>query len=356
MLYQPPFGSSDPNAPYVDRSTSGATRGSIPPAAAIENPQREIVDAISKSGQTPATGLQLSKAIRSQALNYFTAGGTANALTITPNPAFAALADLVGVPLRILISTANAAGGVTLNVSGLGVVAVTSEDGAALPASALTPGAIPTLIYNGTTFRLAGFAASRMPPRNTQVFSTAGTVNFTVPAGIYALFCEVEGAGGGAAVAGYGTSGAGGEGGGGGGYASGWIDVSPGQVIAVTCGAAGVTSISGSNGTAGGTSSVGAFMSATGGAGATSSGSPGLGGIGTGGSLNLRGGSGADGSQLDNTSLFFGGSGAGPIGGQGGCVAGGAAVWPGGGAGIMVIPPSSATAAPAAVGGVIIRW
>jgi hypothetical protein len=153
MLYQPPFGSSDPDAPYVDRSTSGATRGSIPPAGAIEFPQREIVDVLSKSGLTPATGLQLSKAIRSQAMNYFTAGGTADALTITPIPAFVSLAELVGVPLRIISASANS-GAMTLNANGLGAVAVTRRGGATVASGDWPSGVINTVIYDGTAFRL----------------------------------------------------------------------------------------------------------------------------------------------------------------------------------------------------------
>ena len=65
MEYKPPFGSADPDAPYVDRNTPGATSGSVPPAPAIEHPQREIVNAIIAAGLTPDEGdlTQLSQAI-----------------------------------------------------------------------------------------------------------------------------------------------------------------------------------------------------------------------------------------------------------------------------------------------------
>lgn len=64
MKYKAPFGSSDPNAAYIDRNTANAVRGSVPPAAAIEWPQREIVDVIAAAGLTPADSLQLTPAIR----------------------------------------------------------------------------------------------------------------------------------------------------------------------------------------------------------------------------------------------------------------------------------------------------
>ena len=43
----------DPNAPYINGNPTTGTMGSIPPAASIENPQREIVNFITDSGLTP---------------------------------------------------------------------------------------------------------------------------------------------------------------------------------------------------------------------------------------------------------------------------------------------------------------
>lgn len=65
MKYRQPYGVSDPDAPYVDRSTPGATSGSRPPGKAIEHTQREIVNAILSAGLTPDGNdvTQLAKAI-----------------------------------------------------------------------------------------------------------------------------------------------------------------------------------------------------------------------------------------------------------------------------------------------------
>lgn len=46
MLYNQPFGISDPNAPYINGNPNTGTMGSIPPALSIEHPQREIVRVI----------------------------------------------------------------------------------------------------------------------------------------------------------------------------------------------------------------------------------------------------------------------------------------------------------------------
>ncbi len=65
MLYNPPTGSTDPDAHYVPKNVAAGTQGSKVPPAAVENPQREIVGAITASGQTPTNSDlgQLWKAI-----------------------------------------------------------------------------------------------------------------------------------------------------------------------------------------------------------------------------------------------------------------------------------------------------
>lgn len=66
MKYQAPFGSLDPNDPYVDKNVPGAVAGSKVPAKAIEHPQREIETAILQAGLVPSEGdlTQLAQAIR----------------------------------------------------------------------------------------------------------------------------------------------------------------------------------------------------------------------------------------------------------------------------------------------------
>lgn len=64
-LYVPPSGSTDPNASYVGKNVAAGTQGSKVPPGAVEYPQREIVNAISSSGQSPTNSdlFQLWKAI-----------------------------------------------------------------------------------------------------------------------------------------------------------------------------------------------------------------------------------------------------------------------------------------------------
>lgn len=149
MKYHPPFGSTDPNAGYVDKNVPGAVRGSAIPAAAIEVPQREIVDVIVRSGIEPADGNQLASAIQSGLLNYAVAGGTANALTAALPVAPASL--FAGLVVRLKITAANTAAP-TLNLNGLGAVNIIDTAG---EAPSFATGDIATLIYNGAAFLYA---------------------------------------------------------------------------------------------------------------------------------------------------------------------------------------------------------
>lgn len=153
MRYQPPFGSTDPDASYVDRNTPGAVRGSAVPARAIEDPQRELDDFIKKSGFTPTEAvLQLALAVQRGKVNYAVAGGTANALTVTLSPALSA--NAAGVPLNILTGAAENAGAATLN-AGPGALPIVTPKGSALKRGDLPANSIVRLVCTGTAWMLS---------------------------------------------------------------------------------------------------------------------------------------------------------------------------------------------------------
>lgn len=172
-----------------------------------------------------------------------------------------------------------------------------------LNASSISSGTVPTArlgsgTANNTTF-LRGdstFATvTSLPGAQGQVFTSSGT--FTVPSGITTVKVTVCGGGGGGAQ----NSSSAGSGGGGGVAIKYVTGLTPGGTVTVTVG-------SGSTGT-GGTSSFGAYCSATGGGGGTS-GAPGAGGTASGGDINLSGGGGG-------TSASAAGSGGGAGGARG---------------------------------------
>ena len=153
MKYQPPYGITDPNAPYINGNPAAGIEGSIPPAASIEFPMREIVAAIQYSNFVPNDGdlQQLVKAIRSQFLNFAIDTGVANAMQVNLNPALDAYS--AGTPLHVLVAHNNT-GATTIVANGLGPRGVKRPDGSDLQADDVVGGMIATLIDTGSVFQL----------------------------------------------------------------------------------------------------------------------------------------------------------------------------------------------------------
>lgn len=227
-----------------------------------------------------------------------TAGGTANAITITLSPAILAL--VAGQTYYFLASASNT-GTTTLAINGLTATNIKrniSTGLADLLTGDIISGFVYEVVYDGTYFQLINRTPLIPPIQHSQTFTSSGT--FTAPTGTISttLFkFIVTGGGGGGGTAGAGSS-TPSTGGGGGGtaiyYATG---LSAGTGYTVTVGAGGAGGAANSNGSAGGTSSVvigGTTVQATGGGGGTSAGSSPLGtaGVGSSGTINLSGGQG----------------------------------------------------------------
>jgi len=126
-----------------------------------------------------------------------------------------------------------------------------------------------------------------------QFFASPGTTNFVVPSGVSVVQAHVWGGGGGSPA---GTDTYASSGGGGGGYARKRVaGLTPGQVIPVTVGGGGGAGTTNALPGAGGSSSFGSYVSATGGQlnGGLTVGTPvlaNLGGYGVGGDVNFFGG------------------------------------------------------------------
>jgi hypothetical protein len=200
--------------------------------------------------------------------------------------------------------------------TGTGVVTL-DPNGSELIGGATTavcnPGDIWLIQSTGTAFLLNRLAG------NNSVIYTSGSNTFTVPAGVFRVYVECWGGGGGATQA---------TGAGAGGYAAGWINVTPAGTITATVGAGGTTS-----GTPGGDGGASTFSTFTANGGAGGSSGIAAGGTASGGTINIVGGNG--GSQSTNVYVSaFASGGAAPRGGLGFLgINGGNGVVPGGGAG-----------------------
>lgn len=86
-------------------------------------------------------------------------GGTADAITLTPSPAITAYAQ--GQCFRFIAIGTNTLN-VTVNVSGVGVVAVAKNIVVALVPGDITSGHMVTLVYDGTRFKIGGGIGTEM--------------------------------------------------------------------------------------------------------------------------------------------------------------------------------------------------
>jgi hypothetical protein len=155
VKYVAPYGVSDPDASYVNGDPSIGQQGSIPPAAVFENPQRELVTLISKSGLTPEDDdlSQVAQSVRSQWLNYVEDTGSASNLIVALDPPLTSYSK--GLPLRVKIRATNT-GPSRIN-AGAGTVPIHKMNGADVGPGELPVGAVATLIFDGAAFQLSNF-------------------------------------------------------------------------------------------------------------------------------------------------------------------------------------------------------
>lgn len=265
---------------------------------------------------------------------YGTAGGAANALTVTLDPA-PYPSSWTALRLFMVKCIANNTGAATIAPNGLAARSIVLPDGSALGAQALRTNSIAVFYNDGTNvqlFGLIGGNATLAPlvpgARGSHAVTTAGTDNWTVPAGVYNIMVELVGGGGGGGGAG---ASIGGTGGGAGALVAGVFAVTPGATVTTVVGAGGAGGVAGADGTDGGNSTIvslgltaggggkGHFDGATGGA----SGAP------VGGQKNLNGGGGGSGFYIASA-YRLGGTGGGIL-GTGGLPNGGLAGTSGGG-------------------------
>jgi hypothetical protein len=94
--------------------------------------------------------------------NYAPDTGSVNALACTLSTVPASYAALIGAPIRVKVANTNT-GAATLNVNGLGAVAIYTASGAAISSGQLVAGGICEFVYDGTHFQLiswSGLSAS----------------------------------------------------------------------------------------------------------------------------------------------------------------------------------------------------
>jgi hypothetical protein len=155
MKYEQPYGISDPNGSYINGNPSTGTMGSIPPAASIENPQREIVNLIADAGGTPSDAdlHQLGKGVQSGRLIYAEDFGIPNSYLINTVPALTAYA--AGQRWNVKIANTNT-GPALININSLGPRNIVKPNGDALTGNEMQKGAVIGLVDDGARLQLQG--------------------------------------------------------------------------------------------------------------------------------------------------------------------------------------------------------
>lgn len=164
MKYHQPYGITDPNAPYINGNPATGTMGSIPPAASIEYPQREIVNFITDSGITPDDGdlRQLGKSVQSNQVCYCDDQGTVNQVVVTLAPAVTVLKK--GMVFVCASPTGNT-GPSTLKVNSLPPVPIVhSSDQTALVAGDIQPNCLNAYGFDGANFQMVWSQKQAAPP------------------------------------------------------------------------------------------------------------------------------------------------------------------------------------------------
>jgi hypothetical protein len=177
MQYNAPYGVSDPNAPYINGNPSTGTMGSIPPAASIEYPQREIVNLISDAAMVPANAdlHQLAKAVQSGKLIYADDTGTVNILGLNCVPAVPALQKGM---VFITEAAATNTSATIANVNGLTAPVVHASDRTTLLPFDINKGQMIALAFDGANFQLVWSA--NLPSGGPSVGGGALQANYNI--------------------------------------------------------------------------------------------------------------------------------------------------------------------------------
>ena len=187
MQYNQPYGITDPNAPYINGNPEAGVRGSIPPAASIEYPQRELVNFFSDAGFTPdnADLRQLGKSVQSGWVIRGIDQGAVNVLSIALTPPLEAYLDGMHVWVRVAITNTGPA---VLSINGLVGCNIVRRGGAILQPGDLPGGYYALFVYNGPHNNFELYGASYAPATGIPVLSANSNLYVNAATGSDTLY------------------------------------------------------------------------------------------------------------------------------------------------------------------------
>lgn len=181
MQYNQPFG-KEADTSYIDGNPPFGIEGSVIPAAAVEMPQREIVNFILKSQLAPTNSdpNQLSRSVQVDLVNWAVDIGTLNHIVVNLDPAPPTL--VAGLKVWTLVKFTNTG---TTDVTCNGITKPLLTQGLVnLPAGVIVANGIAIIVYDGTQWQLMlGTAATAGPAGPTGSTGSAGATGIAGPTG-----------------------------------------------------------------------------------------------------------------------------------------------------------------------------
>ena len=172
---------------WINSTTNGGSAFSYAKNAIVMYTDGNVYQSLVASntatpGSAPASWQLIGAAgQQQQAGNYVaTAGGTANALTASLNPASASNAALEGVPLRVKITTTSTSTTPTIAFDGHTALNIINSDGSAVTPGRLVAGAVETFITtDGVNAQVGGAGSLSQVAERILGKITAANLNIT---------------------------------------------------------------------------------------------------------------------------------------------------------------------------------
>jgi hypothetical protein len=166
VQYNQPFDQqSNPNAPYNNGNPATGTQGSIVPAAAVEYPQREIVNAVTDIGLATPTNAdlhQLSAATRFMRPQYLLDTGGVNTMQIAMSPS--PLVWAIPLCFFVLANNTSTISNPVISIVGVGgSIPIVRRDNTALFPGDIRSGSVYLMMFDGTSVRVVSFVPSDLP-------------------------------------------------------------------------------------------------------------------------------------------------------------------------------------------------
>ncbi|MGJ0430869.1 hypothetical protein [Methylobacter sp.] len=159
------------SATYINQLNPLNPDGSIDFVSTADDHIRLVKSTIQNTF-TRVTGATTASHDDLSSTTYLTDTGTANAIVVTPSPAWTAYSAGKGFTFKAAYSNT---GATTIKVNSLATISVVGQDGTAVPAGTIIAGGVYTVRFDGTSFKLLSHGNTRFKGNEINVTPASGT-------------------------------------------------------------------------------------------------------------------------------------------------------------------------------------